>query len=164
MPGDVLYADIHTISYIRSESAFNQARMRACLAMAKAWLAGHDPCLLSLRSIIGDRSQMQVTYRGLEDISVGSIVGSAGRETEFTRGFYPLTKTARQKERWRACYTMTAIGIGYTPIEVYQIHQDYFVINGHHRVSVARYLGWQTIQAHVSELIPTAQKVKGGTL
>ena len=41
---------------------------------------------------------------------------------------------------------------GLPPIEVYQIDQAYFVIDGNHRVSVARQLGATHIQAYVTEV------------
>ena len=38
------------------------------------------------------------------------------------------------------------------PIDVYKLGDNYYVIDGHHRVSVARQLGWDTIQARVVEV------------
>ena len=38
------------------------------------------------------------------------------------------------------------------PIEVYHLGEVYFVKDGHHRVSVARRLGWKTIPARVIEV------------
>jgi hypothetical protein len=51
---------------------------------------------------------------------------------------------------------MTLNGICYSPIEVCKAGGVHFVVNGHHRVSVASYLKWRTIQARVSELPPSA--------
>jgi hypothetical protein len=152
MPGDVLHANVGVINYIRSEYAFNDARTRGRWQVLKGLLTRRNPYLLCFRRAIGDLQQTQVVHRGLLDIPVRDIVGSTGREKEFTRRFYPLGSTQRQKERWRTSFTTTLLGIGYAPIEVYKVGGIYFVINGHHRVSVARYLNWKTIQAHVSEV------------
>ncbi len=38
------------------------------------------------------------------------------------------------------------------PIEVYQVGEVYFVIDGNHRVSIARQEGFETIEAHVIEV------------
>ena len=42
------------------------------------------------------------------------------------------------------------------PIDVYQVGDVYFVKHGHHRVSVARRLGWERIRAHVVEVTTRA--------
>lgn len=152
MPGDVLHADVGILNYIRSEYAFTDARTRGRWQVLKGLLTRRNPYLLCFRRVVGDVQQTQVIHRGLLDIPVRDIVGSTGREREFTQGFYPLDSTQRQKERWRTSFTTALLGIGYAPIEVYKAGGIYFVINGHHRVSVAKYLNWNTIQAYVSEL------------
>lgn len=153
MPGDVLHADVGIINYIRSEYAFNDARLRGRWQVLIGLITRRNPYLLSFRRVVGDLHQTEVIHCGLQDVPVRDVVGSTGREREFTHRFYPLTRTERQKERWRTSFTMTLLGIGYTPIEVYKVGGAYFVINGHHRVSVARYLDWSTIQAHVTEVL-----------
>jgi ParB-like chromosome segregation protein Spo0J len=40
---------------------------------------------------------------------------------------------------------------GFPPIEVYKVGNDYFILDGHHRASVARYLGNRFIEAYVTE-------------
>ena len=152
MPGDTLNADVNTINYIRSDYAFGDARKRAAWDVLTSLIAGRNPHLLSFHEAVGDPHGARVAYRGLLDIPVRHIVGSAGREREFTRRFYPLTNSRRQKERWRMAFARALSGIGYPPIEVCQVGKSFFVITGHHRVSIARYLNWRTIQAHVSEV------------
>jgi uncharacterized ParB-like nuclease family protein len=39
------------------------------------------------------------------------------------------------------------------PIEVYQVGEAYFVIDGNHRVSAARQEGMKTIAAYVCEFV-----------
>jgi hypothetical protein len=146
------------IYYIQSEDAFGRARMRGRVQVAKALFTGHDPHLLSFRQAVGGLRPVRVVHRGLQDILVKDIVGSVGREKEFTRHFHPLTSSARQKERWRLSYALSRAGRGYPPIEVCKVGGDYFVVNGHHRVSVAKYLNWKTIQACVSEVALPAVK------
>lgn len=103
---------------------------------------------------------LQATRQGrrirVEEIAVKDIVGSVGREKEFTCRFHPLTSSARQKERWRRSYTRIRAGGSCQPIEVCKVDRICFVVNGHHRVSVARYLNWKTIQARVSEVVAPA--------
>ena len=153
MPGDVLGTDIETIYYIQSEDAFCRARARARRQIVKSLLTGHDPHLQSFRQAVREAHPLGVVQRGLEDIVVRDIVGSVGREKEFTRCFDPLPSSARQKERWRSSYALSRAGRGYPPIEVSKVGPDYFVVNGHHRVSVAKHLNWKTIQGWVSEVV-----------
>jgi len=99
-----------------------------------------------------------VVQRGLQDIEVREIVGSVGREKEFTRCFDPLASSARQKERWRSSYALSRAGKGHPPVEVCKVGPDYFVVNGHHRVPVAKHLNWKTIQSWASEVLPPPTK------
>jgi hypothetical protein len=155
MPGDVPHAGVHTLHYIRSESAFSHARTRGAWEFLRGKLLRRDPYLLSLGQVAGDRRW--AVYRGLQDVPLPAIVGSAGRAREFSRHFHPLTGSERQKERWRHSYTLAMTGTPLPPIDLCQVGPAYFVINGHHRVSVARYLNWRSIQAHVFELPASAK-------
>lgn len=158
MSGDIVGTDIEMIYYIQSEDAFGRARARARLQLVRALLTGHDPHLLSFHQAVRGSRPVRVVHRGLQDIAVSDIVGSVGREKEFTHCFDPLASSARQKERWRSSYALSRTGRGYPPIEVCKVGQDYFVVNGHHRVSVAKHLHWRTIQGWVSEVeLPTAE-------
>lgn len=152
MTGDALCADVATINYIRSDYAFNDARVRGCWQVLTRWITGRDPYLLSFHQVVGKLPQTQIINRGLQDIPLRHVVGSMGREKEFTRQFFPLTTRPGQKERWRTAFALTLCGTGYHPIEACEIDGLFFVINGHQRVSVARYLNWKTIQAHVSQM------------
>src|SRR4030088_3217255 len=53
------------------------------------------------------------------------------------------------------------------PIDVYKVGDSYFVIDGHHRVSVARSLGRATINARVVEVrtrAPLSSKIDAAAL
>ena len=152
MPGDVLGSDVETIYYIRSENAYNIARMRGLWEVVWGRVAGRRPYLLSFRESIGHLGLSGAKYLGIRTIATKDIAGSLGRESEFSRGFLPLGSTTRQKERWRQCYTRLLSGHSDSPVQVCRIGGRFFVVNGHHRVSVARYLNQESIQAYVSEI------------
>ena len=143
------------ITYVRSEAEFNQARMKGFLEMMLGLITGHNMHLLSFDEVVRKLNLKQSIYQGVQDIPVENIVGSTGRYEDFTRHFLPRSANQRNKERWRNIYTLAQTGKGFPPIDVYKIDQVYFVKDGNHRVSVARKLGWDTIQAHVTEL-PTS--------
>jgi hypothetical protein len=139
-------------AYLKSESEFNHVRIKAFLELMMGLMSGHNMHLLSFNEVV-DRLRLKETiYLGLQDIPVNSIVGSTGRYEDFTRHFLPRTWDKREKERWRQIYTLAVTGEGFPAIDVYKIDQVYFVQDGNHRVSVARDLGWDTIQANVTEL------------
>ena len=152
MPGDVLGSDLHTIYYIRSESAYSLARRRGLWEIVKGRIAGQHPYLLSFRQACGDSALSSARYLGQQSIATEDVVGSLGRDREFTRSFLPVGSISRQKERWRQSYARLLAGNIDSPIQVCRAGKKYFVVHGHHRLSVARYCNLTTIRAHVSEI------------
>ena len=125
---------------------FEQARRRASLAQVSARLTGEDIQLLPFEAIRMQLQQQNPYYRGLVEVPLDAIVGSVGRYKTFTRKFLPLTDSL--KERWVAVDALAA-GRGWPPVELYQVGNVYFVKDGNHRVSVARQLELDSIEAHV---------------
>jgi hypothetical protein len=144
--------DLKTITYIQSEAEFNRARGKGFWEIMLSLVTRRRPHLLSLDALGHIFQPEQAIYRGLRDIALRDIVGSAGRYRDFTQHFSPCAGDDRSKERWRLIYTLAVSGVGFPPVELYQLGNIYFVQNGHHRVSVARHLGWTTIQAYVTIL------------
>ncbi len=147
-----MYLDVEVLTFIRSESEFNRAKIKGFVELMMGHITGHNMHLLSFDDVVNRLNLKESIYRGLQDIPLKNITGSTGRYTDFTRHFLPRTSDKRHKERWRKIYTLAVTGKGFPPIDVYKIDQVYFVKDGNHRVSVARELGWETIQAHVTEL------------
>jgi nucleotide-binding universal stress UspA family protein len=83
-------------------------------------------------------------------IPLDAIVGSVGRYKEFTRDFLPLKSI--NADRWIRV-KMAMVGLsGVPPIEVYGLGEVYFVLDGNHRVSVAREMGLTHLDAYVTEV------------
>lgn len=144
--------DVEQLSYIQSETEFNRAKWKGFLETMLGLITGHNLHLLSFDEVARKLNLKDAIYLGLQEIPIANIAGSTGRYTDFTRHFLPRTGNQRDKERWRNIYTLAVTGKGFPPIDVYKVDQVYFVKDGNHRVSVARKLGWETIQAHVTEL------------
>jgi Domain of unknown function (DUF4032) len=87
---------------------------------------------------------------GLHTIPLDSIVGTVDRTREFDRSFRPTTRRVRR--RWQRIAEAIRRGEAMPPIDVYRIGDMHFVRDGHHRVSVARQLGLDVIEAHVTEI------------
>ncbi|MET0770781.1 MAG: chromosome partitioning protein ParB [Solirubrobacteraceae bacterium] len=88
---------------------------------------------------------------GIQTIPLDSIVGTVDRQrAEFDRAFRPMTGELR--DRWQRVATARRSGVALPPIDVYRVGGLHFVEDGHHRVSVARALGDDTIEARVREI------------
>ena len=88
---------------------------------------------------------------GLEAIELDSIVGTVDRSREFDRRFRPTS--GRVRARWERIAAAQRRGQAMPPINAYRIGELHFVKDGHHRVSVARALGHETIDAYVTEVL-----------
>ena len=78
-------------------------------------------------------------------------MGSVGRYAEFTRSFLP--RRDDDKQRWARVKVEFIEGqAGLPPIDVYEVGEAYFVIDGNHRVSIARQEHFPSIGAHVIEV------------
>jgi hypothetical protein len=89
---------------------------------------------------------------GLQTIELDSIVGTVDRSRrEFDRSFRPTS--GRVRRRWQAIATAMRRGDAMPPIDVYRLGSMHFVVDGHHRVSVARQIGLREIDALVTEIV-----------
>ena len=129
---------------------FHRARLRAGLERILARFTGRSDDLLPYDEVA---EQLQIVGRaeqGLRQIPVAAIVGSVGRYNDFSRTFLPRLKSDR--ERWVGVKTAVAHISELPAIDVYQIGEAYFVLDGNHRVSVARREGLEFIDARVTEV------------
>ena len=133
---------------------FREARLQAGLQEVLARVTGQSARLLSFEEVTRRLHLAGRAERGVREIPVAAIVGSVGRYSDFTRTFLPRRDSDR--DRWARVYAAftgperTAL----PPIEVYQVGEAYFVLDGNHRVSVARQLGLTHLEAHVMQ-VPT---------
>jgi len=142
---------------------FNNARRKASLQEVYARLTGKSNELLSYDEV-AEKLRLSVrTERGVHEIPVKAIVGSVGRYHEFTRDFLP--RKAEDRERWARVKSVVddPVGLGMPPIDVYKVGEVFFVLDGNHRVSIARQEGFEYIEAHVIEVktdVPLAPDIQ----
>jgi hypothetical protein len=88
---------------------------------------------------------------GARTISPDSIIGTieADKAASFDAAFRP---PVRSRQRWERLWIAASRGDWLPPISVFRVGEKHFVIDGHHRVSVFRALGAQSIDAQVIEL------------
>lgn len=126
-----------------------------------ASLTGKSAALLSYDEVKEKLKASGGSVRGLQEIPLAAIVGSVGRYTDFTRSFLPRHDSDAQ--RWAGVQLATTGLVGLPPIDVYQMGDVYFVLDGNHRVSVARQLGATYIEAYVTEVhtkVPLTPEVR----
>ncbi len=129
---------------------FRRARSRAMLQEIAASLTGRPTNLLAYHEVRERLKGEEHGERKLEQIPLEAIVGSVGRYYDFTRSFLPRQDS--DEARWiEAREALTGSG-PVRPIAVYRIDQVYFVVDGNHRVSVARQLGDTHIWAYVTDV------------
>jgi hypothetical protein len=134
------------------DADFTRARRRARLRAAVARVRKEHTSnrLLSFdevrrgRLVAGNR-----LYRGTRVVEVDQIVGSVGRWRDFDRSFLPTRASIGGK--WKRIDRAFQRGEDLPPVELYKLEEAYFVVDGHHRVSVARYHDVPTVEAAVAE-------------
>jgi hypothetical protein len=136
----------------QAEADFDRARRRAFYGRVAARLRRECSRLLVFNEIV-ERHLAHNRHRlGLRVVEVSKIVGSVGRHEAFDRGFMP-TK-ASLAERWKRVDRAFHSGLDLPAVRLYKVGNAFFVEDGNHRVSVARYQGVETIEADVTEFFP----------
>ncbi|HZM22664.1 MAG TPA: universal stress protein [Anaerolineales bacterium] len=129
---------------------FQAARQRASVQEILARFSGKSTQLLSYDEV-AEKLKLRIrTERGVQHIPIDAIVGSVGRDTDFTRAFLPRSMV--DKQRWANVKAAMEDGAGLPPIEVYKVGEVYFVMDGNHRVSIAKQEGFTSIEARVIEV------------
>ena len=90
---------------------------------------------------------------GIKEIPLGKIVGSVEKYSYFDKNFVPKNNIVKQ--RWISIYTAYMAETMLPPVILYKIKDDYYVYDGNHRVSVAKFLNFASIEAEVEEFLPT---------
>jgi hypothetical protein len=133
---------------------FSRALRKARLRRLMLRLRGRPTASPSFEEVRGTLRAYNRVRRGRRVVDLEKIVGSVGRSRDFDRSFMPLRASAG--ERWKrvdlAFYRDQAL----PPVSLYKLGDAYFVEDGNHRISVARYHGLPDVEADVTELWPTS--------
>ena len=96
--------------------------------------------------------------RGTSQVHLDRIVGSVGRYHDFDTKFIP--KGYGSNERLRTLTREMSKGKLFPPISLYQIKDNYYILDGHHRFTAAKNLGHDTIRACILELLPSKDSLE----
>lgn len=92
--------------------------------------------------------------RGVCSVPLKQIVGSVGKCLDFDSQFTPKSHVAA--DRLTNIKQAMREGKPIPPIKLYKIKDEYYVLDGNHRIAAARKLGRFDIMAKIVELIPTS--------
>jgi hypothetical protein len=139
---DQRYTD--TTLRLQAARSFNLAYNRGRLAHFLAKILGRDNHLQTLTSqpISSPRSTSRII-----SVPIRQIKGTLGRSDDFDTSFNPLHE--RSRSRWVSILTAIMVGHSMPAVELVKVGSDYYVQDGHHRISVARSLGQEAIEAHI---------------
>lgn len=133
----------------RVRSDFSRARFKAFLNGVWAALSGQPNRLLSYDEIKEKLHIGGPIYRGVQTVRVEQIAGSLNRYHQFDREFLPTQDDT--SSRWMSVNRAFYQDVSLPPVVLYKVGQVYFVVDGHHRVSVAREQNQEFIDAEVRE-------------
>ncbi len=90
------------------------------------------------------------SYIGIKTIPINLIAGSEGRYQDFDKAFLPKKEFSRH--RWVRVNEARLTDIILPPIQVYEMGNLYFVRDGNHRVSVAKMMGIEFVDAEIIKI------------
>jgi hypothetical protein len=130
---------------------FRIAKFRGLLGKIIASLTGRSNQLYDLETLTKGKNIRGRRHARSQSVDINQIVGSEGRTQDFDRKFYPLK--SHNGGRWLNIALAWQRGVHFPAIDLIKIQDVYIVRDGHHRISVARYLGCKYLDAHVTEWV-----------
>lgn len=96
--------------------------------------------------------------RGIRTVAMDRIVGSVGRYQDFDTRF--RLKQHVPHERLEKIKQAMREGRPLPPVKLYQIRDEYYAVDGNHRIAAAKELGHDEILAHIVEFIPSGNSFR----
>ena len=91
--------------------------------------------------------------RGIRTVALNQIVGSVGRYQDFDSQFRFKHRSASERYLW--IKNAMRGGLALKPVELFEIKDEYYVLDGNHRIAAAKEMGHDEILAHIMEFIPS---------
>ena len=145
---------------------FDRARRRASLARLAGWLRGQPasrnrlPVLGEVRTIVGAAGPgvRRLEYERISGLGAGAeamvpidqIAGTVEPTRCFDRRFRPTSEVPRA--RFERIAAEIRSGRGMDPVDLYRCGGRYYVLDGRHRIAVARALGERWVLANITDV------------
>jgi hypothetical protein len=127
---------------------YRQAFAKGKLVQLLGLILNKQNHLLSIDQITKGEDVYARHHVGIKTVPIKMIQGSEGRSVDFDRFFNPIKK--HNMHRWIGVATMRLKGRALPAVDLVQVGEVFFVIDGHHRISVAKALGEEFIEANVT--------------
>jgi hypothetical protein len=137
----------HLLSRLGARADFERAR-RGYLAARLGGLVTPRRASRTRPRDLGDVEALAWRPARMRPVPLDAIVGTVDPTTDFDAGFRPAAD--RVSTRWQSIACAHRAGRALPPIVVLERPDGYYVLDGRHRVSVARALGHETIDAWTS--------------
>jgi hypothetical protein len=145
-----MYAPAIFTERARFSPLFEDARNRARLGKIKSILRGRSSRLMELEELTREATIVGQRHLGTQTVCIHCIQGTESRNADFDCDFNPLK--GNNRDRWINIAAARLQDVGLPAIDLLQVGDTYFVRDGHHRISVARSLGADYIDANVTVL------------
>lgn len=139
-------------AYRKALDDFHRLRSKAALERFWAGIRGESLDLMPYDEVSSKLRAVSQTNIGVQQVPLENIIGSVNRTSDFDRNFRPLSDGDRS--RWanvKAAMT-SPYTTGVPPVSLYKIGEAYFVLDGNHRISIAKEMGLDSIEAYVTEV------------
>jgi len=143
---------------------FDRARRRASWARLTGWLCGRPSSRLPVLGEVMTTGTAGPAVRRLEYeragacgqaagtlVPIDQIVGTVEPTRFFDRQFRPTSEVPRTRFEWIDGEIRS--GRGMDPVDLYRCGGRYYVLDGRHRIAVARALGERSILANITEVL-----------
>ena len=119
--------------------------------------AGKSPNDVSEAKSFREQQKKEAAFdhrdRGIRSVPLNRIVGSVGRYKDFDSQFRFKTNTPSDRLEWVKQAMREGRQLG--PVKLFEIKNEYYVLDGNHRIAAAKELGHDEILAHIEEFIPS---------
>ena len=129
------------------QDVYRSMHTKALWGKIRTHLTGRSSGLLDLGTEVSGRTIRSQYYAGSRTVPINRIKGSEGRSGDFDREFNPMQTHTR--DRWMSVAAARSFGDTLPLVELIQLADIYYVRDGHHRISVARALGEEYVDAKV---------------
>ena len=128
---------------------FDRARRHALWAKLAGWLRG-QPSGRNRLLLLSDATAIAGTQKRDVVVPINQIVGTVEPTRCFDRHFRPTSRLPRA--RFERIVADIYCGRGMDPVDLYQCGDQYYVLDGHHRIAVANALAQGWVLANVTKV------------
>ena len=129
---------------------FRRARSKSFMRQMWSLVSGQNADLMAWDVVRDSLKLRGFIRRGMQEVPVETVV-SVGRFRDFDDAFLPTQDATIG--RWRKINRAFYNDVSLPPVNLYKVGDVYFVLDGNHRVSVAKEHGVKFIDADVQEAV-----------